>query len=103
MSMALFLLISYLENKFKYFNLFSEYFSLQVWPFTNWTRSSFYSSSGIQVEAPVFNELPRLPTPLGSFIYTSPYFRFAASAIGSNKLLFFEKIYLYYTEYRIHT
>lgn len=38
--------------------------------------SSFYSPEGIQVEAPVFNELPRLPTPLGSFLYTSPYFRF---------------------------
>uniref|UniRef100_A0A7I4C4P7 Amine oxidase domain-containing protein n=1 Tax=Physcomitrium patens TaxID=3218 RepID=A0A7I4C4P7_PHYPA len=46
-----------------------------VWPFTDWTMSSFYSPEGIQVEAPVFNELPRLPTPLGSFLYTSPYFR----------------------------
>lgn len=44
-------------------------------PFTDWTRSTFYSPDGIQVEAPVFNALPRLPTPLGSFIYTSPYFR----------------------------
>ncbi|KAG0578129.1 hypothetical protein KC19_4G000100 [Ceratodon purpureus] len=37
--------------------------------------SSFYSPEGIQVEAPVFNTLPRLPTPLGSFLYTSSYFR----------------------------
>ena len=28
------------------------------------------------MEAPVFNALPRLPTPIGSFLYTSPYFRF---------------------------
>lgn len=48
----------------------------QVWPFTDWTMSSFYSPEGIQVEAPVFNALPRLPTPIGSFLYTSPYFRF---------------------------
>lgn len=60
----------------QYHNIFSLVKELGiVWPFTNWTSSSFYSSSGIQVEAPVLNELPRLPTPLGSFIYTSPYFR----------------------------
>ncbi|MCO5601895.1 hypothetical protein L7F22_056021 [Adiantum nelumboides] len=45
------------------------------WPFTDWTRSTFYSPDGMQVEAPVFNALPRLPSPLGSFLYTSPYFR----------------------------
>ncbi|KAI5076274.1 hypothetical protein GOP47_0008339 [Adiantum capillus-veneris] len=45
------------------------------WPFTDWTRSTFYSPSGIQVEAPIFSPLPRLPAPFGSFIYTSPYFR----------------------------
>lgn len=27
-----------------------------------------------QVTAPVFQDLPRLPTPLGNFLYTSPYF-----------------------------
>ncbi|KAH9309561.1 hypothetical protein KI387_037472, partial [Taxus chinensis] len=60
----------------QYHNIFSLIKELEIsWPFTNWTRSSFYNASGIQVEAPVFNELPRLPTPLGSFVYTSPYFR----------------------------
>lgn len=44
-------------------------------PFTEWTRSSFYSPYGLDVEAPVFHELPRLPTPLGSFLYTLPLFR----------------------------
>ena len=28
----------------------------------------------MQVRAPIFSELPRLPTPLGSFIYTSSFF-----------------------------
>lgn len=28
----------------------------------------------MQVRAPIFQELPRLPTPLGSFLYTAPYF-----------------------------
>ncbi|XP_057828630.1 uncharacterized protein LOC131039808 isoform X3 [Cryptomeria japonica] len=60
----------------QYRNIFSLIKELGIsWPFTNWTRSSFYNASGIQVEAPVFNELPRLPTPLGSLVYTSPYFR----------------------------
>ncbi|KAI5076277.1 hypothetical protein GOP47_0008342 [Adiantum capillus-veneris] len=45
------------------------------WPFTDWTRSTFYSPNGIQVEAPILSALPRLPAPFGSFIYTSPYFR----------------------------
>lgn len=55
--------------------VFENWFGWQVWPFTDWTMSSFYSPEGIQVEAPVFNTLPRLPTPLGSFLYTSSYFR----------------------------
>lgn len=27
-----------------------------------------------QVKSPIFQSQPRLPTPLGSFLYTSPYF-----------------------------
>ncbi len=27
-----------------------------------------------QVQSPIFQNQPRLPTPLGSFLYTSPYF-----------------------------
>jgi hypothetical protein len=53
------------------------------WPFTEWTMSSFYSPQGIQVESPVFSALPRLPTPLGSFLYTSPYFRSLLKRIHS--------------------
>ncbi|KAL3146106.1 hypothetical protein ABBQ38_015455 [Trebouxia sp. C0009 RCD-2024] len=43
-------------------------------PFTQWTRSSFWAPDGLQVQSPIFQHQPRLPTPLGSFLYTSPYF-----------------------------
>ncbi|KAA6416615.1 MAG: hypothetical protein FRX49_11820 [Trebouxia sp. A1-2] len=58
-------------------------------PFTDWTRSSFWAPDGLQVmpylsehaalqlfavQSPIFQNQPRLPTPLGSFLYTSPYF-----------------------------
>ncbi|KAK9823485.1 hypothetical protein WJX72_003089 [[Myrmecia] bisecta] len=43
-------------------------------PFTDWTRSSFFAPDGLQVQSPVFQQQPRLPTPLGNFIYTSRYF-----------------------------
>lgn len=60
----------------QYHNIYELVRELDIaWPFTDWTRSSFYSPSGIQVQAPVFNHLPRLPAPLGSFFYTFPYFR----------------------------
>jgi hypothetical protein len=29
----------------------------------------------VQVESPIFQNLPRLPTPLGSFVHTAPLFR----------------------------
>lgn len=38
--------------------------------FTDWTRSSQRSPKGKVVESPIFNDLPRLPTPLGTFVYT---------------------------------
>lgn len=60
----------------QYHNIYALICELGIpWPFTDWMRSTFYSPDGIQVEAPVFNALPRLPSPLGSFIYTSLYFR----------------------------
>jgi len=43
-------------------------------PFTDWTASAFYSPQGLEVKAPILGLQPRLPTPLGSFIYTNPYF-----------------------------
>ncbi|GLC50560.1 hypothetical protein PLESTB_000393300 [Pleodorina starrii] len=42
--------------------------------FTPFTQSSFYSPAGLQVRSPIFQDQPRLPTPLGSFLYTAPFF-----------------------------
>lgn len=54
-----------------YFNLFNLVQNdLQLSPFTDWTRSSQRSPKGKVVESPIFNDLPRLPTPLGTFFYT---------------------------------
>ncbi|KAJ7538182.1 hypothetical protein O6H91_11G037300 [Diphasiastrum complanatum] len=60
----------------QYHNIFQLVKELSIpSPFTDWTKSSFYSPEGIDVEAPIFSSLPRLPTPLGSFLYTTPLFR----------------------------
>jgi uncharacterized protein with NAD-binding domain and iron-sulfur cluster len=32
-------------------------------------------TSLVQVDSPIFQNLPRLPTPLGSFVHTAPLFR----------------------------
>lgn len=54
-----------------YFNLFQLVQNdLGLRPFTDWTRSSQRSPKGKVVESPIFNDLPRLPTPLGTFFYT---------------------------------
>lgn len=54
-----------------YFNLFHLVKKeLGLNPFTDWTRSSQRSPKGKVVESPIFNDLPRLPTPLGTFVYT---------------------------------
>lgn len=54
-----------------YFNLFKLVKDeLGLDPFTDWTRSSQRSPKGKVVESPIFNDLPRLPTPLGTFVYT---------------------------------
>ena len=47
---------------------------LGIQPFTPYTSSAFYSPKGKEVEAPVLGDLPRLPTPFGTLLYTSPYF-----------------------------
>ena len=47
---------------------------LGVDPFTPYTSSAFYSPAGKEVSAPILGDLPRLPTPLGTLLYTSPYF-----------------------------
>ncbi|MBD1923521.1 FAD-dependent oxidoreductase [Microcoleus sp. FACHB-831] len=55
---------------YPYKNIFSLVKELGLNPFTNWTRSSQYSPAGLEVESPIFQDEPRLPTPLGTFIYT---------------------------------
>jgi uncharacterized protein with NAD-binding domain and iron-sulfur cluster len=55
---------------YPYSNIFSLVRELGVNPFTPFTRSSQYSPAGLEVESPIFQDLPRLPTPLGTFLYT---------------------------------
>ncbi|MDB9376152.1 hydroxysqualene dehydroxylase [Nodularia sphaerocarpa] len=55
---------------YPYRNIFSLINELEINPFTTWTRSAQYSPAGLEVESPIFQDLPLLPTPLGTFIYT---------------------------------
>jgi uncharacterized protein with NAD-binding domain and iron-sulfur cluster len=55
---------------YPYRNIFALINELEINPFTTWTRSAQYSPAGLEVESPIFQDLPRLPTPLGTFIYT---------------------------------
>ncbi|NET43782.1 FAD-dependent oxidoreductase [Okeania sp. SIO2B3] len=55
---------------YPYHNIFSLVKKLNLDPFTPWTRSAQYSPAGLEVESPIFQDLPPLPTPLGTFIYT---------------------------------
>jgi uncharacterized protein with NAD-binding domain and iron-sulfur cluster len=55
---------------YPYKNIFALVEELGLHPFTPWTRSSQYSPAGLEVESPIFQELPRLPSPLGTFLYT---------------------------------
>jgi len=55
---------------YPYRNIFSLMDELGIKPFTPFTRSSQYSPAGLEVESPIFQDLPRLPSPLGTFIYT---------------------------------
>ena len=55
---------------YPYRNIFSLVKELELDPFTPWTRSSQYSPAGLEVESPIFQDLPRLPAPLGTFAYT---------------------------------
>lgn len=53
-----------------YNNLFRLCDELGIKPFTTWTRSDSFSPFGKETSAPIFGDLPRLPTPLGTLIYT---------------------------------
>ncbi|WP_019501651.1 FAD-dependent oxidoreductase [Pseudanabaena sp. PCC 6802] len=54
---------------YPYRNIFDLVKQLGISPFTPWTKSSQYSPAGLEVESPIFQDLPRLPTPLGTFFY----------------------------------
>eukprot|EP00884_Botryococcus_braunii_P022921 jgi/Botrbrau1/9312/Bobra.0111s0036.1 len=53
-----------------YYNIFELVKELGLRPFTDWTASNQYSPQGLEVEAPIFADKPRLPSPLGHFLYT---------------------------------
>ena len=55
---------------YPYQNIFALVKELGLQPFTPWTRSAQYSPAGLEVESPIFQDLPRLPTPMGTFLYT---------------------------------
>ncbi|MEL6157590.1 MAG: FAD-dependent oxidoreductase [Cyanobacteria bacterium J06554_11] len=55
---------------YPYSNIFALTDELEIQPFTPYTRSSQYSPAGLEVESPIFQRKPYLPTPLGTFIYT---------------------------------
>ncbi|CAM6113071.1 unnamed protein product [Calypogeia fissa] len=55
---------------YPYKNIFTLVDELGLQPFTDWTRSAQYSPAGLEVESPIFQDLPRLPSPLGTFVYT---------------------------------
>lgn len=44
------------------------------WPLTPYLTSGFWGVDGLITEAPVFSELPQLPTLLGQLVFTSPLF-----------------------------
>lgn len=53
-----------------YRNIFSlVHNDLGLDPFTDWTKSAQYSPNGLEVTSPIFQDLPRLPTPMGTFLY----------------------------------
>ncbi|KAL5561241.1 hypothetical protein UlMin_030988 [Ulmus minor] len=55
---------------YPYQNIFSLIDELGIKPFTNWTKSAQYSQEGLEVEFPIFQEQPQLPTPLGTLLFT---------------------------------
>jgi uncharacterized protein with NAD-binding domain and iron-sulfur cluster len=54
---------------YPYRNIFALIDHLGLKPFTDWTRSTQYSPEGVEAISPIFQKLPRLPMPLGTFAY----------------------------------
>ncbi|GAV77241.1 NAD_binding_8 domain-containing protein [Cephalotus follicularis] len=59
---------------YPYRNIFNLVNELGINPFTNWTKSALYSEEGLEVEFPIFQDLPQLPSPFGTLLYTQ-FFR----------------------------
>lgn len=55
---------------YPYYNIFSLVDELALQPFTPFTQSAQYSPAGLEVESPIFQHQPPLPSPLGTFLYT---------------------------------
>ncbi|KAL8556501.1 hypothetical protein ACS0TY_004083 [Phlomoides rotata] len=55
---------------YPYRNIFNLVDELGVKPFTSWTKSGQYSEEGLEVEYPIFQDSPQLPTPLGTLLST---------------------------------
>lgn len=55
---------------YPYRNIFNLVDELGIEPFTSWMESALYSRVGLEVKFPVFQNLPQLPTPFGSLLYT---------------------------------
>lgn len=55
---------------YPYRNIFSLVDEIDIKPFTNWMRSAQYSDEGLEVEFPIFQDVPQLPTPLGTLTQT---------------------------------
>ncbi|KAH9625840.1 hypothetical protein KSS87_004847 [Heliosperma pusillum] len=55
---------------YPYRNIFSLVDELGLQPFTSWMRSDQYSKEGLEVEFPIFQDGPQLPTPLASLTQT---------------------------------
>lgn len=55
---------------YPYRNIFALVDTLGLDPFTPFTRSAQYSPIGLEVESPIFQAEPPLPSPWGTFIYT---------------------------------
>ncbi|MEO1094846.1 MAG: FAD-dependent oxidoreductase [Cyanobacteria bacterium J06638_28] len=56
---------------YPYRNIFGLTDELGIQPFTPYTRSAQYSPHGLEVEAPLFQAMPYLPSPLGTLVHTN--------------------------------
>ncbi|KAH6777073.1 hypothetical protein C2S52_007495 [Perilla frutescens var. hirtella] len=55
---------------YPYRNIFNLVDELGLKPFTSWTKSAQYSDEGLEVEYPIYQNSPQLPTPFGTLLNT---------------------------------